>query len=554
MSGNHGPQDYRRKIISAEALRAFITDARRVTDAGERGPVFVHCHGCFDIVHPGHIRYLQFARGQGDYLIVSITGDADIHKGQARPYIPQELRAENLAALELVDFVVIDPNPTAARLLDRLRPDVYVKGEEYATSRDPRFLEEKQVVEANGGRVIFSSGQVVFSSTRLGESIAAPVSVLEHLGVLCQRHGITSVAMSRLLQGFRGLRVLVFGDAYLERYVLCDTGTVAGESPMMSLAELDRRDYLGGAALLATQLAALGARPLLVTMLGSDPDSQKMLAALQQRRVRVLCPARRAEVPIRTRYLVDEHKMFKVDRGGPSPLDSTGRRRVVELLLAEASLAQAAVLFDAGYGVISPALMQQIGPAVRERLPIVAGGSGEPQGTLAHFRDMDLLCTSERRLRSTLGDPSGGLSTLAYRLLDQTQAMRMLVTVGKRGLVTFDRPSHDRASPAWRDRLLSEYLPSLSDRVVDRLGCGESILAVAALCHAGGATMMQTAYICQVIGALQISRMGPMPVMDDELHRALAMRPELLTPAYDPPAANARATTRGMPVHAVQAH
>src|SRR5262245_55689923 len=105
-----------RKIVSLEAL------AQTVRSLQVDGRTVVQCHGCFDIVHPGHVRYLQFARQLGDVLIVSLTGDALLGKGADRPYIPQELRAENLAALEFVDWVVIDPNPTACELLNMLRP------------------------------------------------------------------------------------------------------------------------------------------------------------------------------------------------------------------------------------------------------------------------------------------------------------------------------------------------------------------------------------------------------------------------------------------------
>ena len=86
--------DIHRKIVDLSDLLKRVAGARR------RGLTVVQCHGCFDIVHPGHIRYLQFARRQGDLLVVSLTGDPDISKGKQRPYIPQELRAENLAALE----------------------------------------------------------------------------------------------------------------------------------------------------------------------------------------------------------------------------------------------------------------------------------------------------------------------------------------------------------------------------------------------------------------------------------------------------------------------
>ena len=162
------------KILELPALLA-VMDAARAD-----GQTVVQCHGCFDIVHPGHIRYLEFARRQGDILIVSVTGDSDISKGHNRPLIPQELRAENLAALMFVDYVCISPDPTAEDVLARIKPDVYVKGREYENSTEAGFLAEKAVVEGYGGRIIFSSGEIVFSSTELIERIPKGKDVESH--------------------------------------------------------------------------------------------------------------------------------------------------------------------------------------------------------------------------------------------------------------------------------------------------------------------------------------------------------------------------------------
>ena len=117
--------DFRSKILDRDRLIEAVTRARA------EGRTVVQCHGCFDIVHPGHIRYLEFAKAQGDLLLVTLTGDPEIQKGQLRPYIPEELRAENLAALMSVDFVHVDPSPTAVDILGAVRPD------EAVASRNP---------------------------------------------------------------------------------------------------------------------------------------------------------------------------------------------------------------------------------------------------------------------------------------------------------------------------------------------------------------------------------------------------------------------------------
>src|SRR5437588_151191 len=113
------------KLCTLDELIHFRRAAR---DAGK---TVVHCHGCFDIVHPGHIHHLQFARSLGDVLIVSVSADSHVNKGIDRPLIPDDLRARALAALECVDCVYINPHTTAAELLEALAPDVYVKGREY---------------------------------------------------------------------------------------------------------------------------------------------------------------------------------------------------------------------------------------------------------------------------------------------------------------------------------------------------------------------------------------------------------------------------------------
>src|SRR3954465_8517410 len=150
-----------RKICTLAQLLAVRSDAAAA------GRTIVHCHGCFDIVHPGHIAHLQFAKSLGDLLVVTISSDANVNKGVNRPLIPDDLRAASVAALECVDFVYINPHPTAAELLDSLKPDIYVKGKEYEKHPGRRFTAERDTVMKHGGRVTFTSGEVVYSPAAL---------------------------------------------------------------------------------------------------------------------------------------------------------------------------------------------------------------------------------------------------------------------------------------------------------------------------------------------------------------------------------------------------
>src|SRR5260370_12450590 len=138
----------------------------KLLGAPTRKQKVIMCHGAFDLVHPGHIRHLIYAKGKASILIASLTGDAHILKANHRPFVPEDLRAMNLAALEMVDYVVIDPNPTPLENLRIIQPDYFAKGYEY--SRDgvhPRTRQELEIVESYGGELIFTSGDIVYSSS-----------------------------------------------------------------------------------------------------------------------------------------------------------------------------------------------------------------------------------------------------------------------------------------------------------------------------------------------------------------------------------------------------
>lgn len=517
------PEPYQSKIVSAKQLALVAARAR----AGRK--TIVQCHGCFDIVHPGHIRYLEFARRQGDLLVVTITGDAEVGKGDDRPFIPQELRAENLAALTLVDYVCISPDPTAVGVLELIRPDVYVKGREYERSTDPRFIAEREVVERYGGRVIFSSGEIVFSSSSL---IRRMPRTNEHerqrLGALVARHDIARSALGETLKNLRGLRVLVVGDIIIDRYIDCDALDVASESPMLSLVQRDERQFIGGAAIVARHVAALGGKPFLLSAAADDDATRRVTDLLERESVEAHLPAVRPALVEKTRFLAEDNKLLKVERAERLPLDSITERESAELLAAKAKSADAAIFCDFGYGTVTGALIQRVLPTLRQNVRIIAADVSGGRTSLLDFRNVDLLCPTEREARATLNDHDSGVSSIAWDLLDRTQARHVFVTLGKRGLIAFDRQSHDRAASEWSGRLRSEQLPALTDRALDQLGCGDALLAASTCALACGASVMQSAYLGSAAAAIEAEMPGNEPVSADAISAWLDTRGELI--------------------------
>ena len=132
------------------------------------GRKFVYCHGCFDLMHPGHIKYFQASKEMGDILVVTVTPDRFVDKGPGRPVFDENLRAESIAALECVDYVAVNHWPTAEETLRLLLPNCYVKGQEFEKLQDKtgKIQKEVEVVKEINAEMKFTH-EIVFSSTKL---------------------------------------------------------------------------------------------------------------------------------------------------------------------------------------------------------------------------------------------------------------------------------------------------------------------------------------------------------------------------------------------------
>ena len=155
-------RSHKMKILDLNEL------AGKLLDLKSQGRKVVHCHGCFDMMHPGHIKYFQASKKMGDILVVTVTPDRFVDKGVGRPVFNQGLRAESIAALECVDYVAVNRWATAEETLRLLLPDYYVKGQEFEKLLDKtgKIQKEVAVVREIGAEMRFTH-EIVFSSTKL---------------------------------------------------------------------------------------------------------------------------------------------------------------------------------------------------------------------------------------------------------------------------------------------------------------------------------------------------------------------------------------------------
>lgn len=489
--------DYQRKIKEREELRAVLGPRPRKRRV-------IMCHGTFDLVHPGHIRHLMYAKSKADILVVSLTSDAHINKANFRPFVPQALRAMNLAALEVVDYVLIDENPTPLENIGYLQPDFFAKGYEYSAGGvHPKTQEEIAVLESYGGQMLFTPGDLVLSSSALIET-TPPNLAVDKLLALLQSEGLSFTDLKKALHQLEGARVHVLGDTIVDSYTYCSLIGGTAKTPTFSVKYERQVDFSGGAAIVAKHLRVAGAEVLFSTVVGDDSLGafvQKDLTAAGVRCFVVTDPNR--PTTHKNAFITNGYRMLKVDRLDNRPVPDP------LLLQLEQSLAthpvDAVVCSDFRHGIFNKVTIPRIVSAIPTGALRVADSQvANRWGNILEFQGFDLLTPNEREARFALGDQDSTVRPLAMDLYIKSHCKTLILKLGERGILTYRAPNPEVRSFFTVD--------SFADRVVDAVGAGDALLAYATLSMITNRSNVVASILGSLAAAVACERDGNIPV------------------------------------------
>ena len=495
--------DFRRKIKSVEELCAIIGPRPRKNKV-------IMCHGTFDIVHPGHIRHLLYSREKADVLVASLTCDVHIAKSDFRPFVPEELRAMNLAALEMVDHVIIDREPSPLKNLRIIQPDYFAKGYEYIDGAiHPRTQEEIEVLEGYGGEIIFTPGDIVYSSSKLIDA-APPKIAADKLVMLMEAEGISFDMLADALAGARATQVHVVGDTIVDSYTRCNVIGGVTKTPTISVRYEERQDFSGGAAIVAKHLKAAGAKVSFSTILGDDALRDHVLQDLERAGVEckpVIDPSR----PTTNKNVIvaGGYHLLKVDT-----LDN---RAISQKILGEltegvsVSAADAVVFSDFRHGIFNSSSITRLIDAIPEgRFRVADSQVASRWGNILDFQNFDLITPNEREARFALADQDIGVRPLAQELYNRANCKHLILKLGGRGLITYRPRSSDDVRAFF-------VLDSFTDNVVDAVGAGDALLAYTTLVMAAQGSEIAAAILGAFAAAVECECEGNVPVHPDDV-------------------------------------
>ena len=497
--GGGTPGSARRKVRTVAELVSMASAARAA------GRTVVLAHGVFDLLHMGHVRHLEAARREGDVLMVTVTGDGYVNRGPGRPVFSEWQRAEMVAALQDVDWVAVNAAPTAEPVLASVRPDVYVKGSDYAAAAADvtgKIGAEESVVRGHGGRVVFTD-EITFSSSAL---------INDHLDVYsprlraCVEHYREAGRAARLLnlvEKVRDYRVLLIGDAIIDEYSYVSPMGKSPKENMIATRFEEREVFSGGVFAAANHVADFCAEVEVLTYLGGDDSFESLVRDSLRPNVR-LTVLRRPGVPTtRKCRFVDvsyKRKLFEVYFMDDTPLGGAEEEEEeLNRLIAERAGAFDVVLVtDFGHGLIGSSAIETILGA--SRFVAVAAQSNSANlgyNLITRYPRADYVCIDEPEARIAVADKFGPLEGIIGEALpSRIRCAKFIVTHGNQGCVTFEQGGECRRIPAF------------TETVVDTMGAGDAFFAVTAPLVAAGGAIDLVGFIGNAVGALKVGIVG----------------------------------------------
>ena len=468
-----------------------------------QGRTVALCHGVFDLVHLGHIRHIQAARNEGDIVMVTVTADRFVNKGPGRPIFPENMRAEMLASLAIVDWVGINRTSSAEPILDTVRPDIYVKGSDYENPEDDitgKIRTERDAVERHGGRIVFTR-DVTFSSSSLVNryfDIYDP-PLRDYLQQVRESGGADRLL--RLIDSVQDMHVVLVGDTIIDEYQYVSALGKSSKENIVATLFKNREQFAGGVIAAANHVASFCKSVEIVTALGGDDYPEEFILAHLRPNI-TLTPIRIDGRPTTRKLRFVElgylHKLFEVYTMNDAPLDESERSTIDRITGERVRNADVVIVTDFGHGMIVPSTIETL-VANSKFLAVNAQSNSGNHGynLITKYPRADYICIDAPEARLAATDKFSDIATVIENgLHGEIDCDNIIVTHGSFGCYPFSVKTG------------VSRVPAFTKTVVDTVGAGDAFLTITAPLVAAGGNIEDVAFIGNAAGAIKVGIVG----------------------------------------------
>ncbi|QOG12084.1 PfkB family carbohydrate kinase [Arcobacter sp. FWKO B] len=468
--------------------------------------------GNFNILHPGHLRFLKFAKESSDFLVVGVNQEDKNVK-----LLDANIRLESVNHSMYVDYAfILQDEPID--FIARLKPEIVVKGSEH----EDKVNSEKELIESYGGKLIFSSGDIKFSSLSL---LQDEINQLEHTAIkkplsYLNRHQIDYNKLLSTLEKFKDLNVLVIGDVIVDEYITCEPLGMSQEDPTIVVSPISSNIFLGGAGIVAAHSAGLGANVDFISIIGNDNYANLVEDKLKEYKVNAyLYSDNSRPTTLKQRFRANSKTLLRVNHLKQHHMSKEMQDQIFNDLEKVIKNKDLIVFSDFSYGCLPISLIEKITNLGKENnIMMVADSQSSSQtGDISKFKGMTLVTPTEREARLGVNDFESGLIVLAEKLRSKSDIKNIFITLGSEGILIHSENDSEEKSEKW----ITDQIKALNSAPKDVAGAGDSLLISSSMAIASGASVIEAAYIGSIAAACQVGRVGNIPLNIDELNKEL---------------------------------
>jgi len=468
------------------------------------------CYGHFNIIHPGHLRYLQHAKTLAQKLVVVVVSDKDLDEDLFGRHFTEIERAESVGNIQNVDYVII-LNDSLSDAINTIKPKALVLGKEFEKNQSKKIENAINIVN-NFGSVVFHAGEVHYSTSSL---FYENVSDIENngrnqLNEICINHKITLRKLKNRLNSFSNSKLIVIGDTIVDNYVACDAIGMSAEAPVLVVQELENREFVGGAAIVVLHAQALGAKCHYISVVGDDRESSIINNTLKDQHINMdLFIDKSRPTTYKTRYMVENQKLFRVSRIKDHKISKEIEKKIIDKLTVLASDADGIMVSDFVYGVITQNILDAISELSKQfNIRLYADLQCSSQvGKVSKFNNFDLITPTEKEARIALDDNENGVEWIANTLSEYTNSKNILIKLGSDGFIAYGN-----VKPKER-----QNFPALTINPVDVTGAGDSLFAAMSVALSSGASLMEASVIGVCMASLSVKKVGNISISKEKL-------------------------------------
>lgn len=461
--------------------------------------------GKFNVIHPGHIRLFKFAKDLGGYLVIALEPDSS-----DETLLPGELRLEAIHASNYVDYAFV-LSADVLEFIRKLKPDIVVKGNEFESNYNP----EKELLESYGGKLVFGSGDIRFSTLDL---LKREFSQLETSNIIkptdfLKRHQLSFNHLTETLKKFSSLNVAVIGDTIVDEYITCDPLGMSQEDPTIAVSPISSNKFLGGAGIVAAHAKGLGAKVSFYSVVGQDNNAVFVKEKLKEYNVYThLYNDSSRPTTLKQRYRAKGKTLLRVNHLKQHHINNDLQNEIYQHFENNLKETDLIIFSDFSYGCLPQALIDKItNLAAKRNIMMVADSQSSSQtGDISRFNGMYLVTPTEREARLAVGDFESGLIVVTKKLFEKSHPKNIILTMAAEGVLMNTLEGSQK-------KLITDQLPAMNYSPKDVAGGGDSFLTCASMALASGADIWESAYLGSLAAAVQVGRIGNIPLTNNEL-------------------------------------